>query len=380
LLIFTLPALAQRGGRAQQIPQMPDLTPRLPDWSSQKLHGTVLSLNLVMLVLLNDDRRVLEIEIPATARFTMNTEDGRPTGTTAAAVAPGDQVTVQSKLDPYARYHAEKIQLEMKGGDDEKKAAEETLEIAMGTSMSSAAFFAGSSADSMIEKARAAAVELTRSLPNFLVHQTTTRFTNGSSDAKAKGRKLDVVTGDLITEHGEERFQNMLINGKKPTSAPEKSGSWSSGEYSSIIIEVLAPRSRASFEAQGKVTVARRMAQKYSFSVDEAHSRWLLNLPGQRYLPAYTGHIWFDEETARVLRVEIASDSTPRGFPIEKVASTVEYDFVPLGDSQFLLPARAEVLNCFRGKALACSHNEIEFTGYRRFGAESTISFDKDPR
>ncbi|HEY2106211.1 MAG TPA: hypothetical protein VGH29_10535, partial [Candidatus Binataceae bacterium] len=245
-------ATAQRGRQQQQMPA-PDpfsgMRPREP--AAEKLSGTVLRLGLVEMVLLAADRRVIQIEMPADVKFSINSEDGRPVQGIPAAFGAGDQVTVQTQRDSMSRYHAVRLQLEKKGDSDAKAVAEETLAISLGTMVTLENFASDGTVDPVIRAARKATFELTKSLPNFIVHQTTTRYTNGSIDLKTKGRKLDVITGSLVTENGEERFQDMLVNGKKPKDGPERSGAWSSGEYSSIIIEVLAPRSKTAFESKG---------------------------------------------------------------------------------------------------------------------------------
>jgi hypothetical protein len=51
--------------------------------------------------------------------------------------------------------------------------------------------------------------------------------------------------------------------------------------------------------------------------------------------------------------------------------------FIRLGTAgPYLLPVEAEVLSCQRGTSI-CSRNKIEFRNYRKFGAESDITFDK---
>jgi hypothetical protein len=53
----------------------------------------------------------------------------------------------------------------------------------------------------------------------------------------------------------------------------------------------------------------------------------------------------------------------------------VDYGFVKLSTSQpFLLPTIAEVLSCEQGST-RCVRNKIEFRNYRKFGAESEITF-----
>ena len=339
----------------------------------------VLRLNFVELILQANDRRVIQIGLPANVKFAIRDELQKPMPTTVAGFSPGDQVTVDAAHDEMLQYRASRILLDVKGGNEEKAAAEGTLELAFGQESGIQYMSNGPGPDPVIDAARHATVELAKSLPNFIVHQNTIRYVSGPADLKNKGRKQDEVTADLVTEAGQESFRNLLVNGKKPKEGPEKTGSWSSGEYSSIVIEVLAPRSRTKFEAQGEDTIVQRRAFKYGFAVDENHSRWILSAAGQRFLPGFSGTIWFDQETSRVLRVEMVSEPAPRGFPIERVLSSVEYDYIPLGDGKYLLPWLASTVSCTRGKG-GCSRNEIEFRGYKKFGAESSISFDKDPR
>jgi hypothetical protein len=379
LIAAAAPVLAQRGGTRAVTPFPTENLPRGPRITSEKLQGIVLRLNFVELILQASDRRIIQISLPSTVKFAIRDESQRPMPTTAAGFAPGDQVTVDAEHDEMLQYRGNRILLDVRGGNDEKAAAEGTLELAFGQESGVQYMSTGPGPDPVIDAARHATVELTKSLPNFIVHQITTRYTAGPADLKSKGHKQDEVTADLVTENGQESFRNLLINGKKPKDDPSKSGSWSSGEYSSIVIEVLAPRSRTKFESKGEDTVVQRRAFKYAFAVDENHSRWILSAAGQRYLPGFSGTIWFDQETSRVLRVEMASESAPKNFPIEKVLSSVEYDYIPLGDGKYLLPWHADTVSCTRGKG-GCSRNEIEFRGYKKFGAESSISFDKDPR
>ena len=70
-----------------------------------------------------------------------------------------------------------------------------------------------------------------------------------------------------------------------------------------------------------------------------------------------------------------AGRNMPVLFPFDTVETATDYDFVRLAATeQFLLPVESEVLNCQRGSS-ACSRNKIEFRNYRKFGAESNITF-----
>jgi len=50
----------------------------------------------------------------------------------------------------------------------------------------------------------------------------------------------------------------------------------------------------------------------------------------------------------------------------------VDYDWVDIAGTRYLLPVRSENLACFRG-TLTCTKNEIEFKNYRKFEVESQV-------
>ena len=52
-------------------------------------------------------------------------------------------------------------------------------------------------------------------------------------------------------------------------------------------------------------------------------------------------------------------------------------DFVPIGDGKYLLPVHSEALSCRRGTG-ECTRNVIDFRNYKKFGAETNITFGSD--
>jgi hypothetical protein len=92
-------------------------------------------------------------------------------------------------------------------------------------------------------------------------------------------------------------------------------------------------------------------------------------------LPAYSGTIWIDKENFRVLRIELQAQTMPRSFPLDQVESAVDYDYVFIGDNKYLLPVHSEALSCARSSS-QCSRNVIEFRNYKKFSADTSITFD----
>jgi hypothetical protein len=234
--------------------------------------------------------------------------------------------------------------------------------------------------DPIIAAARDAADSFTETLPNYIVKQVTTRYQTGqAAGQKTSWQALDVVTSDLVMENGRETYKNVLVNGKAPRQAIEKTGSWSNGEFASMLQLVLYRGSDAEFHGKRSSTIVNRAAWRYDYSVEQPNSHWTLEASGQSYEPAYSGAIWIDKETSRVLRIEMAARRIPSDFPLDSAESTVDYDFVLLGDKKFLVPTHSEVLSCQRGTP-DCSRNVIDFRNYRKFGTDTTITFEKDPR
>jgi hypothetical protein len=232
-----------------------------------------------------------------------------------------------------------------------------------------------SGGDAVIEQAREAAFSFTDTLPNYVVKQITNRFATGQANrGRTSWQPLDIVTTDLIYEDGKERYTNIMVNGK-PTKYIEQTGSWSEGEFASMLQAILATGTQADFRNQHATTIANRTAYRYDYAVEQPRSTWTLHADGQTYKPSYTGAIWVDKATFRVLRIEIAARNLPRDFPLDTAESSIDYDFVLIGDQKVLLPSHAEALSCVRASP-DCTRNQTDFRNYKKYGAESNITFE----
>jgi hypothetical protein len=232
--------------------------------------------------------------------------------------------------------------------------------------------------DPVIENAREAAFSFVETLPNYVVKQFTTRYgTEAARGGKTSWRAIDTVTADVVSENGTEAYKNILVNGKPPREAIEKTGAWSTGEYASLLQDVLAPQTDADFHGQRTTTIVNRAAYRYDFTVQRSNSHWHVYAMSESYVPEYTGTIWIDKQNYRVLRIELAAQKLPRSFLLDTVESAVDYDYFTIGEGKFLLPAHSEALSCVRGTG-DCTRNVIDFRNYKKFSAETSITFDAD--
>ena len=229
--------------------------------------------------------------------------------------------------------------------------------------------------DPVIAKAREVAASFAGSLPNFFCQQVTTRY---QSDHPKQGwDPVDVVTAEVAYENGRESYKNIRI-GNKSTNKPMEDieGTRSTGEFATILEDLLSPTTAAQFRRKGQDTIHGRATWVYKYEVTRERSHWRIEAPSQLYYPAYQGTVWIDQETGRALRIEQQSRNMPLLFPFDTVETATDYDFVRLSTPEpFLLPVDAEVLSCVRGTN-TCMRNRIEFRNYRKFGAESNVTFD----
>jgi hypothetical protein len=231
----------------------------------------------------------------------------------------------------------------------------------------------------VIYNARQAAFVFSETLPNFVVKQYTTRYqTEAAHGGQTSWHAYDTVTADVVSEDGKESYKNILVNGKPPKYDVEKTGTWSTGEFSSVMLDVLSPGTRADFHNKRPTTIMSREAYHFDFSVQRENSHWQLHSSSDSYVPEYTGAIWIDKETSRVLRIELSAKNMPRTFQLDTVESAIDYDYVPIGDGKFLLPVHSEALSCDRGTS-ECNRNVIDFRNYRKFSADTSVSFDDSP-
>jgi len=98
--------------------------------------------------------------------------------------------------------------------------------------------------DPLITKARETSESYTETLPNYIATQNTTRYI--SITTKPSWQAQDIVSAEVIYEAGKERYRNLAVNGKKTSKSIEEiGGSWSTGEFASVLIDVFARSTNA---------------------------------------------------------------------------------------------------------------------------------------
>jgi hypothetical protein len=232
-------------------------------------------------------------------------------------------------------------------------------------------------AAALIEKARLVSLRYSINLPNFICTQTVHRYTDPHADNR--WQTLDVLTVKLSFFEHHEEYKLMEINGK-PTVLDfmNTGGPTSKGEFGTMLIQIFHPRTETAFHWKGWTTVHKRHAAVFTFKVDQQHTQFHVTYgpvaEGPNHVLApYYGEVVVEPDTGQVLRLTQHA-VLPLAFPIRESSATVEYGYADVGGRQYLLPVHAETT---MAAARYKTRNEVDFTGYRKFQSEATITFGK---
>lgn len=226
----------------------------------------------------------------------------------------------------------------------------------------------------LLEQARQHALDFAEELPDFIVTQNVTRYsqTPGNKDWKLEDR-LEI---ELTYRVGKgEDFNLLRIDGKPAKQTyTDIGGSTSTGEFGSMLAALFLPQSKTEFKEVRHEKFRSRPTVIYDFKVKRANSMSTISdrNSGKRVVAGYSGSIWIDTESKRVLRIESSNDDIPAGFPITLSENAVEYDWTTIAGERYLLPIHGEVLLGMDAKRFY-TRNVIEFRNYRRFEAKIKI-------
>jgi len=232
---------------------------------------------------------------------------------------------------------------------------------------------AAKSDEQWIASARSTAESFRSNLPNFIAEQVTTRYfkTNGLQS----WRTIDVITAEVAYHDGRETYANFRVDGVAVRTPPERSGSWTTGEFGSTLEDVLSRTTNATFKRRGEEQIEGRTAIVFDYAVQQSNSHWtLVSADDRHYTTAYDGAIWIDTITSRVLRIEQRTVGLPKDFSYSSAAALLEYGFFSIDNHTYILPARGDNSACMNGSG-SCSRNVLVFRNFRKFSAESVVKF-----
>jgi hypothetical protein len=234
-----------------------------------------------------------------------------------------------------------------------------------------------------IEEARDYALNYSRTLPDFICTQVTRRYAAGVPGTRYGGTRggdpswhlMDTLTIRLSYFEQKEDYKLVLVN-NTVTNADyhQLGGATSTGEFGTLLRDIFERSSQARLEWDHWATLRGRRALAFAYRVAQPNSQWHIQYEHELdIVPAYRGLIYIDKDTHRILRVTLAADDIPAGFPVKSAETVLDYDFQDISGQKFLLPLKAETR---LATADILNRNDVEFRLYRKFSTETEIKYD----
>ena len=193
--------------------------------------------------------------------------------------------------------------------------------------------------------------------------------------AKGKMRPLDTIRLEVLTNGDKELFASpgdRRFSENHPMSYAG-SGTLGNGLFGPYLKDILISGSVAS-QYKGEEEVGGRLLARYDYQIPPLISGQMIHtLEGSGRVGLH-GSFWVDAQTYDVIRLEMNADEFPPTLPVTEMTQSINYARTGLGDDLVvLLPETADIrLVKYSGEI---SHNRVQFTHCRVFGAESTIDF-----
>jgi len=227
--------------------------------------------------------------------------------------------------------------------------------------------------DRLLESMHEYADRYVSNLPNFICDQITRE---SESSKPGHWRKGEAVVSKLSFHDGREERTPETVNGKKvkPGTAPRPLPLNTEGEFGTLLSKVLGKNSEAYFNWNRWEMVRGKWLAVFDFGVDKERSSMSLQLSERaRAIVGYQGSVYADPDTGAVWRVSYAAKDIPPELQTRQISTMVDYGETAIGAKTYLLPLGATVTLVLWVKDI---RNELEFRDYRKFEANSSITFD----
>jgi VWFA-related protein len=228
-------------------------------------------------------------------------------------------------------------------------------------------------AQALWEGARKRAVAYSESLPDFTCIEGTSR----SEDATGRGhwRHKDSRAERLQYRDNTETRTTLAVDGKPSTAKREDiKGPISVGEFGGLLALVFSPAAKATFKWREAASLGAGTVQVFDYRVAKENATIALGESGQRVFAGFHGLVYIENATMGVRRITLEADDLPANFSMRSASMAVDYNYVALGNHELLMPVQASVgVQMGKRKMIL---NEIVFRDFKRFGAETKITYD----
>ena len=230
----------------------------------------------------------------------------------------------------------------------------------------------------IIREAREYALSYSKNLPDFICLQVTRRYLDRHYKPGTEGSwsVSDRLAEKLTYFDQKEKYEAISHNDTSlyGKAAESFGGALSRGDFGTLLREIFEPESDAEFHWERWANLDNKhWFHVYTYQIDQAHSHETISHDNnEQVTAAFHGEVFIEEGANVVWRVVVDPDP-PASFPVQNIHQVLDYRYVALSGQQFLLPVNGWVIMRADGVG---SKNEIDFRSYRKYSADTSITFD----
>jgi hypothetical protein len=213
------------------------------------------------------------------------------------------------------------------------------------------------------------ALKYRQTLPDFVCSKLTRRNADQTGTSQ-HWRQIDSVDEELTFVNQKESYKQVSVNGKKSSGGNRTPGP--DYEFGSLMSSIFDPKAHADFKWHSWTTLNQRRTYVFAYSIMPENSQFTIGFKAPKTV-GFAGLFYADVESGMVMHIFVIAQSPPN-FALTNVTYDLLYDFVKIGDRQFVMPVKSD----FHGKdGKSLIWNEVEFRRYRKAGADPADQFDK---
>lgn len=229
----------------------------------------------------------------------------------------------------------------------------------------------------VLAEAREYALNYAKSLPDFICLEVNRRYVDRHYKAGTEGSWAisDRLAEKLTYFDQKEKYELISHNDDSlfGKSAESMGGSISRGDFGTLIREIFDLEASAEFHWERWGNLDGHLMHVYTYSIDQPHSHETIDYErSQQVTPAFHGEVFVEKGPNVIWRITVFPEP-PASFPIQDISERIDYRYTDISGQKFLLPASGQVIMRTSGIG---SKNEIEFRSYRKYSADTTITFD----
>jgi hypothetical protein len=213
----------------------------------------------------------------------------------------------------------------------------------------------------IIADVKTKALEYDRTLTDFVC----TQFSHHNIDLKGTNqwKTLDTVSEQLRFVHGAEEYTLIAQNGKKASGSEKRAADLVSiKQFSDVLRYIFDPKAKVAIGWSNWDSVRGHRVHVLAFVVTKDNSVYTVG-KSKPISSGLGGWVYADSDTNAVLRVAMAATDIPKTYPIQAVATDIYFDFVRIGDKNYLVPVKAD-LHEKQGKSQVW--DEVELKDFRK--------------